>query len=207
MSIERVTIESDCLLEGAFRDKNRHAGVVICHPHPLYGGDMRNNVVGAIEEGFSSQGYSTLIFNFRGVGRSTGEYDEGEGEVRDALAALQYLGKRLEENARTILAGYSFGAWIVSRAALDTTENFDGLFLVSFPLVVYKSDYLKDFDKKMYFIGGTDDDIAPIDDLLALYRGLTVKDKFLKVITTSHFYAGKEAEIIDFIKENVKQQK
>ncbi|HVN97884.1 MAG TPA: alpha/beta fold hydrolase [Syntrophorhabdaceae bacterium] len=201
MSIERVTIESDHLLEGEFRDKGRHAGVIICHPHPLYGGDMANNVVGAIEEGFASQGYSTLIFNFRGVGSSLGEYDEGEGEVRDAIAALEYLSKRLDQDARVTLAGYSFGAWIVSRAALST-ERFEALFLVSFPFVVYKSDYLKTFKKRMYFVGGTEDDVAPIDDLYALYRELTIKEKFLKVIATTHFYPGKEAEIIDFIKEN-----
>ncbi len=74
-----------------------------------------------------------------------------------------------------MLAGYSFGAWVISRAAMKA-ETFDGLFLVSFPFVVYKSDYLKKFDKKMYFVGGTDDDIAPLDDLHELYRELTITE-------------------------------
>ena len=206
MSIERVTIESDYSLEGLMRKKSPRAGVVICHPHPLYGGDMRNSVVEAIEKGFSGQGYSTLTFNFRGVGRSKGEYDEGEGEVRDALAALNFLKGHLDDGAYIMLAGYSFGAWIISRAAMKE-ETFDGLFLVSFPFVVYKSDYLKQFDKKIYFVGGTDDDIAPLDDLMNCYRELTITEKYLKVITTTHFYPGKESEITDFIKENVAPQK
>lgn len=206
MSIERVTIESDYPLEGILRKKTPNAGAIICHPHSLYGGDMNNSVVSAMEQGFSSQGYSTLIFNFRGVGHSKGEYDEGDGEVRDVFAALQFLNNHLKDNAQIMLAGYSFGAWVMSRAAREI-EKFDSLFLISFPFIVYKSDYLKKFDKKMYFVGGTDDDIAPVEELLALYRELTVTDKYLKIITTSHFYPGKEAEIIDFIKETVPLQK
>ncbi len=202
MSIERVSIESDYTLEGLLRKKASNAGAIICHPHSLYGGDMHNSVVAAMESGFSSLGYTTLTFNFRGVGHSKGEYDEGEGEVQDALAANTFLRSRLGDNAHIILAGYSFGAWVMSRAALNIPE-FDALFLISFPFVVYKSDYLKSFDKKMYFVGGTNDDIAPLEDLLSLYRELTITDKYLKVITTTHFYPGKESEISDFIKETV----
>jgi alpha/beta superfamily hydrolase len=87
MSIERVTIESDQNIEGLLRRQSRKAGVVVCHPHPLYGGNMYNNVVSAIEDGYAAQGFTTLIFNFRGVGDSKGQYDEGDGEVRDATAA------------------------------------------------------------------------------------------------------------------------
>jgi alpha/beta superfamily hydrolase len=206
MSIERVTIESDYSLEGLLRKKTPNAGAIICHPHSLYGGDMHNSVVGAMEEGFSSQGYSTLVFNFRGVGHSKGEYDEGEGEIRDVFAALQLLKGHLRDNAQIMLAGYSFGAWVMSRAALEI-DKFDGLFLISFPFIVYKSDYLKKFNKKMYFVGGTDDDIAPVEELLSLYRELPVIDKYLKIITTTHFYPGKEAEIADFIRETVALQK
>ena len=202
MSIKRVSIEADQTLEGALRAGSRSAGVVICHPHPLYGGDMHNNVVGAMEEGFSRQGYTTLIFNFRGVGGSRGEYDEGEGEVRDALAASEYLRQHLDPDGRIICAGYSFGAWVVSRAALQV-QDLEGLFLVSYPFLIYKGEHLKAFSKKLYFIGGTYDDIAPLDDLLAFYKRLEITDKYLKVIPTTHFYGGKEEEITDFIKESV----
>ena len=202
MSIKRVSIESDYTLEGVLRGESKDAGVVICHPHPLYGGDMHNNVVRAMEEGFSRQGYTTLIFNFRGVSGSRGEYDEGEGEVRDTLAASEHLRQYLNPDGRIMCAGYSFGAWVVSRAALEVQDP-DGLFLVSYPFLIYKGDHLKAFSKKIYFIGGTYDDIAPLDDLLAFYKHLEITDKYLKVIPTTHFYGGKEEEITDFITESV----
>ncbi|MEN6616337.1 MAG: alpha/beta fold hydrolase [Syntrophorhabdus sp.] len=202
MSIERVIIGSDQGLEAMLRLQSKKAGVVICHPHPLYGGNMYNNVVSAIEDGYAAQGFSTLIFNFRGVGNSEGGYDEGEGEVRDAVAAYNHLAKHLDDDARITLAGYSFGAWVMSRAALEI-DKFDTLFLVSFPCLIYKYEHIKHFNKEIIVVGGTYDDIAPMDDLYELYQGLTTLDKHLKVINTTHFYAGKETELIDFIKETV----
>jgi hypothetical protein len=202
MSIERVNIESDQNIEGMLRRQSRKAGVVICHPHPLYGGNMYNNVVSAIEDGYAAQGFTTLIFNFRGVGDSKGEYDEGDGEVRDATAAYGALRKQLDDDARITLAGYSFGAWVISRSALEI-DDFDSLFLVSFPCLIYKYDHLKNFRKEIFIVGGTYDDIAPMDDLYDLYKNLTTLDKHLKVIDTTHFYAGKETELIDFIKETI----
>lgn len=206
MSIERVNIASDHEIEGMLRQQSKKAGVVICHPHPLYGGNMYNNVVSAIEEGYSAQGYTTLIFNFRGVGNSKGEYDEGDGEVRDATAAYELLAQHLDDDAHIVLAGYSFGAWVISRSALEV-KRFDGLFLVSFPCLIYKSDHLKTFGKEIFIIGGTYDDIAPLDDIVELYKGIPVTNKHLKVIDTTHFYAGKEWELIDFIKDTVPSKK
>ena len=202
MSIERVTIGSDHDLEGMLRLQSKKAGVIVCHPHPLYGGNMYNNVVSAIEDGYSAQGYSTLIFNFRGGGASKGEYDEGEGEVSDATAAYRYLSGHLDDDARITLAGYSFGAWVISRSALDI-DRFDSLFLVSFPCLIYKCEHLKNFNKEIIIVGGTYDDIAPMDDLYDLYQHLPTMDKHLKLINTTHFYAGKETELIDFIKETI----
>lgn len=202
MSIERVTIESDQSVEGLLRRQSRKAGVVVCHPHPLYGGNMYNNVVSAIEDGYAAQGFTTLIFNFRGVGNSKGEYDEGDGEVRDATAAYGVLKEQLDDDAHITLAGYSFGAWVISRSALEI-DRFDSLFLVSFPCLIYKYEHLKGFNREIIIVGGTYDDIAPMDDLYDLYKNLTTLDKHLKVIDTTHFYAGKETELIDFIKETV----
>jgi len=202
MSIERVTIESDQSIEGLLRRQSRKAGVVVCHPHPLYGGNMYNNVVSAIEDGYAAQGFTTLIFNFRGVGDSKGDYDEGDGEVRDATAAYGVLREHLDDDAHITLAGYSFGAWVISRSAIEI-DRFDSLFLVSFPCLIYKYDHLKNFSKEILIVGGTYDDIAPMDDLYELYKNLTTLDKHLKVINTTHFYAGKETELIDFIKETV----
>ena len=78
-------------IEGMLGKQPGENGVVICHPHPLMGGSMYNNVVEAIQEAFSSQNYTTLRFNFRGTGNSTGNYDEGRGEQEDILSAQKFL--------------------------------------------------------------------------------------------------------------------
>jgi alpha/beta superfamily hydrolase len=117
MSTRRITIASDGMLEGILRENGKRGGAVICHPHPLYGGSMYNNVVEALEEGFLQSAFTTLRFNFRGVGGSEGAYDDGNGEVQDAIAACGYMRHILGGDASLVLAGYSFGAWIAARAA------------------------------------------------------------------------------------------
>lgn len=203
MSIKRVDInQSEHGLEGMLHEQGGEAGVIICHPHPLYGGSMYNNVVEAVEEGFFAKGYNTLRFNFRGVGRSGGAFDEGDGETMDLLSALDFLKGGLNRGARIILAGYSFGAWICSRAAA-VAEGVDGMFLVSFPFAFYETDALRKFEKTTYFVGGDRDDISPVEALLKFYKDFPVVDKHLKIISTDHFYGRKEGEIVHFIKDRV----
>ncbi len=90
VSTKRVVIEGEERLEGVLREGTGKGGGVICHPHPLYGGSMWNNVVDAVEMGFFRAGFTTLKFNFRGVGGSTGRYDEGAGETRDVGGRLPF---------------------------------------------------------------------------------------------------------------------
>ena len=83
---EKVYWENGLLrIEGLWIASGGDAGVVICHPHPQMGGSMYNNVAETIRDVFAGQNYSTLRFNFRGVGGSTGQFDEGRGEVQDVL--------------------------------------------------------------------------------------------------------------------------
>lgn len=93
------------------------AGIVVCHPHPLYGGDMNSNVVMVICRAAVENGMAALRFNFRGAGGSEGSHDGGVGEMQDVAAALQYLRGLPEiDAARVGLAGYSFGAAMALRA-------------------------------------------------------------------------------------------
>lgn len=202
MSIKRVFIEGEYKLEGILNENGKRGGVVICHPHPLYGGSMENNVVDAIEEGFSSQGFTTLRFNFRGVGGSEGSYGEGKGEVKDLIKAVGYLKGLIDGHALIVLAGYSFGAWICSMAA-SKLERLDGLFLVSYPFAFYESTILRNYERKIFLVGGEADDIGPITQLLDVYKEMPAIEKSLKIIPTDHFYWGKEKEITDFIIEQV----
>jgi alpha/beta superfamily hydrolase len=91
------------------------AGVVVCHPHPQYGGDMDNYVVGALCEQFTALGLAALRFNFRGTRGSEGSYEGGSGEVVDLESALRWLRSR-EGISRVAASGYSFGALIANRA-------------------------------------------------------------------------------------------
>ena len=96
--------------------------VVICHPHPLHGGDMDNNVVMGVNDALLRRGIATLRFNFRGAGGSEGVHDNGVGEVDDALAALRLLATSDGVDASRLgLAGYSFGAGVALRAALGSS--------------------------------------------------------------------------------------
>jgi uncharacterized protein len=202
VSIQRVIVPAEFPLEGILNEGQRMAGVVICHPHPLYGGSMNNNVVEAIERGFSAKEFTTLKFNFRGVGRSAGEYDEGQGEARDAVAAVTFLKQYIEGAGSVILAGYSFGAWMASKAAVEIEQDLDALFLVAYPFAFYKTGELMRFSKRIYLVGGEYDEISPVSSLLKACRELNLAEKNLKVIPTDHFYGGREAEIAQFIEEN-----
>ncbi len=203
MSTKRVVIEGGEHLEGVLREGQGRGGVVICHPHPLYGGSMWNNVVDALEEGFSQTGLTTLKFNFRGVGASTGRHDEGAGETGDVAAACLYLQAHTGGRARLVLAGYSFGAWVCAKAVSgimrDLARDVE-LCLVAYPFSVYRDDELRAFRGKTCLVGGSRDEISPLDALLALYKVLP-GEKSLKVVPSSHTFDGQEPEITAFIRE------
>jgi uncharacterized protein len=199
MSTERLIIQGHMALEAVLRKGDREGGVVICHPHPQYGGSMSNNVVSAIDEGFSHAGMTTLKFNFRGVGRSSGRYSDGIGEIEDVLDACSFLRDRIGAEQPFVLAGYSFGAWAAGNVNSSLDGPFD-LFFVAFPFSAYPAPDMGAFQGRVTLVGGFRDDICPIGDLLAFYQSLQC-DKYFKAIPTSHFFEGRESEITDFILE------
>ncbi len=197
MSTRRVMIASEGKLEGILTEHGREGGAVICHPHPLFGGSMDNNVVEALEEGFVASGLSTLRFNFRGVGDSEGAYDEGNGETKDTIAACMFMRNLLGSGGRLVLAGYSFGAWVASRASVRI-RGLKDLFLVAYPFSRYEPVELRAFEGRIYFVGGSLDEVSPLDQLLSVYREIQA-EKWLKVLPSSHFFEDVEQEIRDFV--------
>ena len=119
---EKITFESGgCRLEGYWQAGVKGKGVVITHPHPLYGGTMDNPIVETVQRAYRRDGYATLRFNFRGVGGSRGTYDDGIGEQTDVRAAIAYVESM---NVGAVdLAGYSFGAWVNSGVAADSPTS------------------------------------------------------------------------------------
>lgn len=114
-------------LEGRYqpgKTANAPIGIVL-HPHPQYGGTMNNKVVYHLYQSFLGLGFSVLRFNFRGVGRSQGEFDEGTGELSDAASALDWL-QGFNANASSCwVAGFSFGAWIGMQLLMRRPESAD----------------------------------------------------------------------------------
>jgi alpha/beta superfamily hydrolase len=111
---------------------------VLCHPHPQYGGDMDNVVVTAAADALRAAGVTTLRFNFRGVGGSTGSFDDGRGERADACAALAFLREHAPETALA-LVGYSFGALVAVGAAAET-DGLHRLVAIAPPLAMAAPD-------------------------------------------------------------------
>jgi alpha/beta superfamily hydrolase len=117
----------------AVKDKGTAGkAVVITHPHPLYGGTMSNPVVETIQSAYQQYGYATLRFNFRGVGGSQGNFDNGVGEKDDVRAAIAYA-ERMHA-AKIDLAGYSFGAWVNAAVAAAKRTPIHSMVMVSPPV-------------------------------------------------------------------------
>lgn len=167
-------------------------GIVVCHPHPLYGGDMENPVVVRIAEVCGDLGLATLRFNFRGVGRSAGTHDGGAGEQRDVEAALTHLAGLVGAGRPLALAGYSFGATVAAGLA-PRYAGLAGLALVAPPLTRVDNGRfttLAAFGERLLLVAGTRDEVCPIDALTRL--GEALPRATLAVIDgANHFFFGK----------------
>jgi len=130
----------DFELEACYEEGQGPAVGILCHPHPLYGGSMDNNVIAAMQSALRARGWGTMRFNFRGVGRSGGGFAEGEGEAEDVMAIASFLS--LQGKTIVHLGGYSFGAWIVLKA-LGLGLQAISTVLVSPPIDFLPFDNLK----------------------------------------------------------------
>ncbi|MBI5550824.1 MAG: alpha/beta fold hydrolase [Desulfobacterales bacterium] len=150
--------DAEVRLEGRLLMASPKQAVVITHPHPLYGGDMDNGVVTAIAEAYNQEGWSTLRFNFRGTGRSSGHHEDGIGEQVDVQAAITCL-KNLGFQ-RIDLAGYSFGAWVLAAWARSAGDHPHRLLLVAPPVAFI--DFTKMTIPGLHHVfTGSLDDLAP----------------------------------------------
>ena len=198
MKEARVFFKSHGLkIEGLVSEGQTENGVVVTHPHPLYGGDMHNNVVESIVRAYGEKGYTTLRFNFRGAGQSEGGYDDGTGEQEDVRAAVAYLygfGKTSMD-----LAGYSFGVWVNAQCIEDLT-HVKRMVMVSPPVNFIDFSFLKYCAKIRLVISGSEDDIAPpamIKDMIPVWNS---EAEFNIIKGADHFYLGKTSEIETMIR-------
>jgi uncharacterized protein len=174
-------------IEGRLFEGDKKRGVVITHPHPLYGGNMHNNVVGAITIAYQKTGITTLKFNFRGVGGSQGSYDDGNGEQEDVRAAVACVADMGIEHID--LAGYSFGAWVNARA-VNGGLRVDNMIMASPPVAFIDFNAISDLSPLKLIVTGSRDDIAPVKMVEKLYPTWNPTAKFEVINGADHFYGG-----------------
>lgn len=170
---------------------------VVAHPHPLWGGTMDAPVLVRIARALVERGWAALRFNFRGVGRSQGGYDEGRGETDDMIGAMTWLaGQDSLDAARLAVVGYSFGAWVAGQAAArdERVRAYAG---VALPISGANHLDLSQFTRPKLFITGARDTICP-PELLRQYVGALPELKTLLVIPDAeHLLLGHELEVAD----------
>ena len=188
------------VLEGLLHTVTTDRGVVITHPHPLYGGDMYNIVVETIQNVYQKKGYTTLRFNFRGTGRSTGQHDEGNGEQKDVLSAFNYLkGKKLQS---IDLAGYSFGTWVIAQAI--NTIPADSVIMVSPPAAMMRFDPASPVPNLKLAVTGSHDEFAPPDLVEGLVNIWNTTAAFKVIKGADHFFSGFTETLSTILKDHIK---
>ena len=180
-------------LEGRYHpQKAKDAPIaIVLHPHPQFGGTMNNRVVYNLHYAFNKMGFTVLRFNFRGVGRSQGEYDQGIGELSDAASALDYL-QAMNPNAKHCwVAGFSFGAWIGMQLLMRRPE-ITGFISVAPPANMYDFSFLAPCPASWLVINGTADRVAKPQDTRILVdklheqKGITITHEEME--GAGHFF-------------------
>jgi alpha/beta superfamily hydrolase len=173
--------------------------VVICHPHPLYGGSMHNNVTYAIAGSLVEKNISAMLFNFRGVGGSQGYYGDGVGEQEDVDAALNWLKANGEVDHNKLgLAGYSFGAAVALPVAC-TDRRVTGIALISPYLAGEQKSVLNKCERPVIVISGDTDDIVLPEDIKGCLQPVDGLRKIKLIQGADHFWTGYETEMADAV--------
>lgn len=185
--------------EGRLEGRYHHSKIenapiaLVLHPHPQHGGTMNNKVVYHLYHTFAKRGFSVLRFNFRGVGRSQGSFDNGQGELSDAASALDWM-QGLNPNARACwVAGFSFGAWI-SMQLLMRRPEIEGFIAVSPPANVYDFSFLAPCPSSGLIVHGKSDDVVPEASAQKLATKLqaqkNIEVQYAPVDGANHFFTG-----------------
>jgi uncharacterized protein len=177
-------------LEAVFEDKGTDKCVIITHPHSQMGGNMHNNVVMAAWRASLDKGLSTVRFNFRGVGRSSGSFDNGKGEMNDLASVIGYVQKPV------IIIGYSFGAWVAANYMIHFDMPLPCIF-ISPPTGMFTFPSIK--QQNVWAISGQADQFCSIPIL----QGLLDKQRIEIVPNVDHFWFTEEDHLASFLNEKL----
>lgn len=180
-------------IEGRYhpaRVKNAPIAIVL-HPHPQFGGTMNHQIVYQLYYAFAHRNFAVLRFNFRGVGRSQGSFDHGQGELSDAASALDWAQSINPEARSCWIAGFSFGAWIGMQLLMRRPE-IAGFISVAPPANMYDFTFLAPCPSSGLIVHGTEDQVVPEADVdklverLSAQRGITIDQ--VKIPSANHFF-------------------
>ena len=191
----------DIKLEAEYFQSHSDArsAIILCHPHPRFGGNMHNNVISSLFQAFISNKFSTLRFNFRAVGRSTGQHSNGRGELSDVKACIDYLlnDKGIE---KIFISGYSFGAGI-GCSAINYSPKIMGYAAISLPwdLLGIKYKKLTQTNKPKLFIQGDRDEVASFSKFREHYDFYQEPKTYEIIEGADHFYWGYDKRVANIV--------
>ncbi|MCD6039203.1 MAG: hypothetical protein K0S27_603 [Gammaproteobacteria bacterium] len=168
------------------------ASVIICHPHPLYGGTLHNKVVSVLARAFQNLGLRTVRFNFRGVGKSAGVHDEGRGETTDVIVLAQWLQMLFPRDALW-LAGFSFGGFVAASAA--TQLSVERLISIAPQVSRFLSPKLSPITCPWVIVQGEEDDIVSPDEVYAWVKTLQPRPQLIRFPGAGHFFHGQLVQL------------
>jgi len=165
---------------------------IVCHPHPLFGGTMHNKIVTTLVKTFQGMGANTIRFNFRGVMRSEGQFDNGEGELDDLLAVVDWILQQHPQQ-EIWLAGFSFGGYIAAKGAtqIATTK----LVTVAPPVQHFPMQNLPPIKCRWVLVQGDLDDVVPPKEVLEWAESRDPKPIILRFPEAGHYFHGLLAEL------------
>ncbi len=175
---------------------------LILHPHPQFGGTINNQIVYHLYYSFVQRGFSVLRFNFRGVGRSQGLFDNGAGEMLDAAAALDWMQAINKEATSCWIAGVSFGAWI-SMQLLMRRPELQGFISVAPPANLYDFSFLAPCPSSGLIVNGEIDRVVPAADVQTLVEKLKTQKGIdighVVVPNANHFFENRIEDLMAVI--------
>jgi hypothetical protein len=175
---------------------------LVLHPHPQFGGTMNNKVVYQIFHSFVDRGFSVLRFNFRGIGRSQGTFDNGQGELADSAAVLDWLQAIHPSATNCWVTGFSFGAWI-SMQLLMRRPEIHSFISVAPPANIYDFSFLAPCPSSGLILQGATDDVVPEEEVGKLANRLIAQRgpgiEYRTIPGAGHFFEGKLDKLTEVI--------
>ena len=190
-----------------FKSKQQGAPVaLVLQPHPQYGGTMNNRIVYEIFSAYLLNGFSVIRINFRGVGKSDGIFDNGQGELSDAAAALDWIEKNNENYSQCWVSGFSFGSLITMQLIMRRPE-VNKFVIISPQPNIYDFSFLAPCPSSGLVVYGKNDELVPEEHVLNLKKRLDMQKnidvEFNSVNNTNHFFKNKEKEMIEIINKYI----